>query len=184
MPRKAVRIETAAQEVDQYFGDWAEAVVNGTPLACALIATSLLENALMTLLVGFFEKGSTTEGLFKNSGILCDLSRCTQMAYCIGLIPKQVKANLETVADIRNIFAHSTKLIDFDNADIASLCGDLALPKGVEDKSNEHAGDFSPRRYKFTLVCGLLSQHLIAYVPLYAEPLAVCRRNLKRPVEW
>ena len=187
MARKAVHIVDAAKSLDLFFGDFGKAVVEGSPMACALIATSVVENSLMTLLTTFFVEGSTTEKMFGSRGLLGDFFKCTQIAYCIGLIPKRVKQNLKKIAEIRNAFAHSRTLIDFQDANIVSLCSELTLPKGTKPTTVAYVSDkYPPSRLRFTLVCGLLGQHLVAYAALYANPLAVHRGQLKRPVaaEW
>ena len=102
------------------------------------------------------------------------------------LIPKSVQQNLERVAEIRNTFAHSTKLIDFENATIVSLCSKLTLPNGRNAHTLAHNAKYPLSRMQFTSVCATLCQFLIAYAPLYANPMAVHRGRLKRPpeAEW
>src|SRR5438445_13414009 len=116
MASKAVRLDVLTlKDMDQFFGYWGKGVVEGSPMACALIATSVVESALMTLLNAFFVKGKTTEGLFEIRGLLGDFFKCIQIASCIGLISKRVKQTPEKVPEIRNACAHTKKLIDFDD---------------------------------------------------------------------
>jgi DNA-binding MltR family transcriptional regulator len=185
--RKAIRLDDGAPDkIYQFFGDFAKAVVEGSSLACALIATSVVENALMTLLVTLFVKGNTTDGLFKSGGPLGDWFRCTQMAYSIGLIREPVKQNLERVGEIRNTFAHSRKLIEFEDATIVALCSKLTLPKGRDANTLTHNAKHPLSRMQFTYVCGYLRIYLVAYAALYADPLAAYRDQLPRPpaTEW
>lgn len=187
MPRKAIPLdENTRAQIDRFFGDLGKAVVEGPPIACTLIATSVVENALMTLLVTFFVKGKTTDSLFGSRGVLGDLFKCTQIAYCIGLIPKSLKQNLETVAEIRNMFAHSTALIDFEDATIITLCSKLTLPNKRNTTTLAHNAQYPLARMQFTSVCGFLCQHLLTYAALYADKLAVYRGQLPRPAaaEW
>jgi hypothetical protein len=49
------------------------------------------------------------------------------MAFCLGVITAEEKADLETIGEIRNLFAHRIHRSAFTNSRIAALCRQLAL---------------------------------------------------------
>jgi DNA-binding MltR family transcriptional regulator len=140
------------------------------PLAFALVGAALLENALMTLLHRYLVEGPTTEGLFGIQGTLGSYSECARMAYCLGLIPKNMLANLERIGQIRNKFAHSTSERTFHDPEIAAICHTLTTTKATPDLLPDT--DLSQKKLaswkkkspadKYGLTCGLLLEHLHA----------------------
>jgi DNA-binding MltR family transcriptional regulator len=107
------------------------------PLPCALIAGAYLDKAVITLLTSFFISGSTANEICdENKGVLRDSASRAKIAYVLGLIPKDAYQNLVVIARVRNMFAHSHAMIDFDDERIISLCDSLKLPEapgGNED---------------------------------------------------
>jgi len=47
------------------------------------------------------------------------------LAYCLGLVFKTTYNNLRHLAEIRNLFAHSHKPIDFENREVQENCAEL-----------------------------------------------------------
>jgi DNA-binding MltR family transcriptional regulator len=127
----------------KYRTAFVRAINETSPLACALIATAFIENALMTLLTNFFvdRSSSTVDNMFKPAGLLGDLSKSASLAYCLGFINKTMYENARAIGDIRNFFAHSHDFIDFDHPDLKEPLKRLTLPhakvalwsKGGED---------------------------------------------------
>lgn len=97
-------------------------------IACIIVAGAALEQAVASLLKKHLITGDTTKGLFGLSGVLGDFSSCAKVAYCLGLIEKPMFANLITIADIRNLVAHSHQKLDFTSAAIKELCMSLVPP--------------------------------------------------------
>ncbi|SRR6266568_3431727 len=81
---------------------------NESDLACVLIATSYLNNALACLLKRYFIESNLVSKLLDSPrGAISTFATRADLAYCLGLIPKGLYQNLETVGKIRNVFAHS-----------------------------------------------------------------------------
>jgi DNA-binding MltR family transcriptional regulator len=134
MARKAIPSNELLAAANKDLG---EALNGASPLACALVGAAFIEKALIGLLSKFFVKCSTADSILKEGGALGDFFKCTQAAYCLGLISKGLLNNLVLVGEIRNLFAHSHEFIDFDNTDIKSRCNRLTLLKTTTTDHNE-----------------------------------------------
>ena len=103
-----------------------EAMNQASPFPCVLVGAAHLEQAVMSLLKQFFIEGSTADKLFQLGGTLGEYFGCCKLAYCVGLIPKALFTNLQTIGEIRNEFAHSPIALDFDVENITKLCMTLS----------------------------------------------------------
>jgi hypothetical protein len=102
-------------ELAKNAGEVYRATRRESPLACVLLSVSYLERLLITVLSNFLIKEPTSKRLFDpNNGSLGQFSSCSDVAYCLGLIAKDVHTNLRIVGKIRNTFAHNDVPVDFD----------------------------------------------------------------------
>jgi hypothetical protein len=133
----ATRKPTSEKKLKEQWEKYFTAAINGTsPLACALIVTSFIENALMTLLDSFLADCTTSKGLFKSGNSLGDLSKCADFAYCLGFISSPMLNNIKQIGEIRNIFAHSPEFIDFADAKLKEALAAMTFPKAISVKSD------------------------------------------------
>jgi DNA-binding MltR family transcriptional regulator len=154
MARKAITAqELESKAVDHLY----KAINEEKPLACVLIATAFIENALITLLTKFFAV-KPTSGTVVNmlrSGALSELSKCNDLAYCLGLINEAMLKNIKHIADIRNLFAHSHELttFDFNNPGVEKAIREMTFFKvgGTDTKSIEEIAKGNLRS-KFVLI--------------------------------
>lgn len=99
-----------------------------TDRGCALMAAAFLDELLKKLLKSFLvDDQKSFNSLFSGSGGLSTFSSRIDMAYLLGLIPLNVKRDLHLIRKIRNVFAHSMDIIDFNHPSIASRCVELSL---------------------------------------------------------
>src|SRR5437899_3106263 len=78
---------------------------NESDLACVLIATSYLDNALATLLKRHLIESSVVNRVLESPrGPLSSFASRSDLAYCLGLISKGLRKNLEIIGQIRNTF--------------------------------------------------------------------------------
>jgi DNA-binding MltR family transcriptional regulator len=124
MARKAKQPEHLVKDAEHIF----EAINGESPLACVLIGAAALEQAVVSVLLKHLVDGDTSKGLFDVGGTLRDFDGCASMAYCLGLIPKEIFKNLKIVGQIRNLFAHSLLQMDFSNPTVKKLCMELCPP--------------------------------------------------------
>lgn len=98
-------------------------------LACVLIATSYLDYSLAAMLKRHFINSSvTTKLLDPPRGAISTFASRTDLAYCLGLIPKGLYQNLENIGKIRNAFAHSYLSMGLADAEIVKIIEALIPP--------------------------------------------------------
>jgi DNA-binding MltR family transcriptional regulator len=95
-------------------------------LACVLIGTSYLAELLASIIEVSFIKSSVSGKLLDpQRGALGGFATRTDLAYCLGLINKNVYQDLIKVAEIRNMFAHSHLALDFGDITVREACDRL-----------------------------------------------------------
>jgi hypothetical protein len=129
-----------------------KALQDEKPLPCVLLATAALEKALLSAVSQFFVQSKTAQAL---AGQFAD--RCTDLAYCLGLISLPVRENLKFISLIRNQFAHNHLFIDFDHPKVKELCGQLTYPRYAVLKEVDPEIDWPKKvaapRKRFEYVC-------------------------------
>jgi DNA-binding MltR family transcriptional regulator len=167
--KKPLPVEVLGDEVQKI----GQALVDGSDLAAALVASSFLDECLRSLLAAFFRKGETTESLLRSGrGVLGTYASRMDLAYSLALIEKAELTNLRTIGEIRNAFAHSYTEGRFDDQLIAPLCNRLDYAYEVfivrghagrdPDKVRTELDTFyKVQRNRFTHTCVTLGQTLI-----------------------
>jgi DNA-binding MltR family transcriptional regulator len=113
--------------------DLYEAINQESALPCVLISVGYIEQCLATLLHKFCIEGKTADELFDHeNGVLKDLYSRAKVAYCLGLVGKELFNNLKNMGTIRNLFAHSHLAIDFSDPKVSGLCSALTLPSVLD----------------------------------------------------
>jgi len=157
-------------------GNFLFKVVNEEPdLPCALIVTAFLERALTSLLGKFFVEGNTSKTMLAENGLLGEFAKCTDVAYCLGLISSGMLGNLKLIGRIRNLFAHSHQLLTFEHSEVKPMCLALTYPPMVGGVSLDTKNPGQPPtlegffaqfgdnpRIKFVLISIFLFQRLIS----------------------
>jgi DNA-binding MltR family transcriptional regulator len=99
---------------------------NESDIGCVLVSVSFLDKCLTLLLQDKFIKSSkTVDKLLQPEGLLGEYSSKAKLCYCLSLIDRTKYCDLVKVAEIRNIFAHSHILLDFNNTEIQAECNKL-----------------------------------------------------------
>jgi len=111
-----------------------------TDLACVLIGTSYLAELLASSInVSFIESNVSEKLLDPQRGAIGGFATRADLAYCLGLIKKNVYQDLMKVAEIRNLFAHKHLALDFGDSAIRKSCDQLQswriLLHGEEEKA-------------------------------------------------
>ncbi len=107
------------------------------------------------------------------------------MAYCLGLIGKEVFENLKGLGQIRNRFAHSHLSIEFDDAEVLALCKGLVFPRAGENEDQERQYiawalyDDGPR-HRFTSIVMLVALELMHVI----ENINNFSRRTRAPDRW
>lgn len=104
---------------------------NAPPIATAIMATAIIEIELEDLLQRRLPRKDeeTWRVLTENNGPLSTLYSKIMMGYALNIYDEHVRDLLHIVRNVRNAFAHSKKLIDFDNDLIVAEIRSAPLPK-------------------------------------------------------
>lgn len=109
---------------------WSEEISQGSDRVAALVGTTLLDELIGTLLQGFF---IDTAGM-PNAERLTpphDFRPRIDLAFALGLIPRDLYHDLDRIRQIRNVFAHALHGVSFQTTEIAHVCTTLKLPADV-----------------------------------------------------
>jgi DNA-binding MltR family transcriptional regulator len=142
---------------------------------CVIVGTSYVDYALGALLKAYFLDVSTAETLLQpTGGNLGSLYIKSSLAYCLGLISKGCKANIDRIAEVRNQFAHRLGELNFSDQKIAELCEQIKLPapnenvKTTSDDPSLSEIISSPRKRFEFVVC------------IMCTTLWACARNVRQ----
>ena len=95
---------------------------------CALFAAAYLDAALEGLFRCSVLEGKKIDvELFEGSAPLATFSGRIRLAYYLGKISAEFRADLETIRKIRNEFAHDASLLSFETQSIADRCRNLGF---------------------------------------------------------
>jgi hypothetical protein len=95
-----------------------------------LVMGSLVETCLERALKHRLRKDAKLSNeLFNFSGPLGTFSSKIKIAYMMGMISEIAYKDLITYKDIRNKFAHTIDMIDFDTLSISAKCSNFKLPE-------------------------------------------------------
>lgn len=167
MKKTIPQIQTLAQESQTLY----DVLNNEADLACVLISVSYLDYALASLLKHFFIESSIAEKILNPPrGALSTFASRTDLAYCLGLIPKGLYQNLEKFGEIRNAFAHNYLSLTFEDSEIAALVDKLSFPTvrqsvtlkdgAFQDYPNPFS-KFSHPRDRFTVIVVFMAELLL-----------------------
>lgn len=102
---------------------------NGDDRTIAIIGGTFLEMTLEHILFSFFpDNNKDVEKMMDFNQPMGNFSNKITMAYCLGLIEKVIKEDLNLVRKIRNEFAHDL-YASFENEKIKSWCKELKWHK-------------------------------------------------------
>ncbi|HDH12561.1 MAG TPA: hypothetical protein ENG83_10285 [Nitrospirae bacterium] len=101
--RKIYHIEDLSKDSKILF----DTLNEGSDLARVLIGTSFLDESLRSLLQRYFIKSDTAKNILSPNGFIGLFANRCDLSYCLNLIKKKTYKDLRTIAEIRNLFAHS-----------------------------------------------------------------------------
>ncbi|MER9941466.1 hypothetical protein NKJ70_05875 [Mesorhizobium sp. M0092] len=118
-----------------------EDVQRKTHAGFVLAATQILANELEILLVSHMPgiNQAMYKRLFFGFGPMASLSSKIYFAEAFGIISEPLAVELHKLREIRNLFAHTIKTLDFKNAKVRTLTAKLEFPDdGKKDLSERY----------------------------------------------
>jgi DNA-binding MltR family transcriptional regulator len=103
-----------------------------------IVGAAILEQTLLDALIAKMQPLSKTlkDRLFEGYGPLNSFSSKVDLSYALHIITKDIYDDLTTIRKIRNAFAHSVSLINFDSREIRALFKRFTtMPVGETDYS-------------------------------------------------
>jgi DNA-binding MltR family transcriptional regulator len=133
---KPINIEELSSDTKRIF----DVLNNESDLACVLIGTSYLSELLANIIeVSFIKPSISGKLLNPQGGAIGQFAIRADLAYCLGLIKKNVYQDLGIVAEIRNKFAHKHLALDFSDNIIKHKCEKLKTWRILQDENEEPA---------------------------------------------
>jgi DNA-binding MltR family transcriptional regulator len=130
----------------------------------ALIAAAWIDDSLQGVIRSrFIDDQVTADELLVGDSPLVTFSAKTKLLYCMGVITKVEKQNLDIIRSIRNLFAHQRGNVSFRTAKIRDKSLSLSLVEDLKDFT--HLDKSQPRTY-FSAV----AMHFIQYFVRMAKP--------------
>jgi DNA-binding MltR family transcriptional regulator len=124
----------------------------------ALLGAAFLDESLEAMLRMFFvDDSSLADELLGTDRPLGSFSARIRTAYAIGLLGREMYADLETVRSIRNDFAHDHRGLSFDNQSLADRARNLKAWANV----NKQLGWNATPRVCFIMGVSMLANKLI-----------------------
>ena len=141
-----------------------ESLTPETDRGCALMAAAFLDERIMDLIkANLVSDARLAQKAFDASGPLGSFSSRIDMAYLMGLIPKNALRDLHLLRKIRNDFAHVSDKLTFETPLISDRCGALFFIGEPRDR---------PPRAQFVSammgIVGLIEAQII--ISKHAEP--------------
>ncbi|WP_052161973.1 MltR family transcriptional regulator [Aquabacterium sp. NJ1] len=119
-----------------------KALTDESDRGCALFAAAFLDKALSDLLyLSLVANKKIESDLFDGNAPLASFSARIKMAFYLGKISKECRADLDTIRSIRNKFAHHAEIISFDDKAIADQCKSLRF--SYQENKHRARGHFT-----------------------------------------
>ena len=132
--------------------------------AAALVATTMVEQALETAILSHFINLSESERseLFwsDKDAPLASFSSRIRIGYALGVFGPRVRDELTCIRNIRNVFAHSIAHITFDSNEIRPACDQLNYPQFFKFAFTQIFQTPDTPKEKFLVTCQLVTMYL------------------------
>jgi DNA-binding MltR family transcriptional regulator len=139
--------------------DYIHAMRQESDRGAVLIAAAFIDDCLERLLyASFADEPSIAKRLLEYPGPCSTASARCDVAFCCGLIGRDVRKDIRTVITIRNQFAHSRESARFTDNEISGMCRNTGVIKSMSDRGTDFR--FASTRTLFLIVGGTLISKL------------------------
>jgi hypothetical protein len=108
-------------------------IQSGSDRAAAIVAAACVEDQLGEALRVVMEKDETViRDMFRSSGPLGSFSAKISLGYLLGLYEKDMKKEIDTIKEIRNVFAHRRETTGFDAQRARDLANNLSISETLD----------------------------------------------------
>ncbi len=122
------------------FQDFRISLTSESDRGSVLMAAAFIEDKITQLLENFIiNDKKIRKKIFEGSGALATFSSKIDMAFLLGLIPKNILNDLHILRKIRNDFAHNAKSITFKTDYIKDRCNALQVVSKVALRDDSKA---------------------------------------------
>lgn len=132
MPRKSPsKILKSINEGKSFFWtEYLKEIKQGNDRAIAILGPVYLDEYLREYLESVLvQKKGLPEEIFGPEKPLGSFSARIKMAYALGLLSEEIYEDLNTIRNVRNVFAHGLHETSFAHPDIRELCQTLVIPR-------------------------------------------------------
>lgn len=138
---------TTARELTEAVPELLETLRSESDVGAALIGVGYLDALLAAALAVRFRPGKTSERLLGPTGPLGTFSARAALAYSLRLIDKAGFKDLNTLAELRNQFAHHHLARRFTDPEIVELMLRLQPPQGYFADDTPDSRRVNPRSF-------------------------------------
>jgi len=135
---------------------------------CALVATAWIDDTLTELVRSrFVDDRAAADEVLDGDAPLSTFSAKIKLLYCMGVISKEVRRDLDIIRAIRNLFAHDRGRLGFDTPTIKDRCKSLSLVPEVKSLKTAMCDE---SRDVFSSVSMWLVQYFLALIRTSNRP--------------
>lgn len=137
-PKPKLRDLTRAKPTKEDYAKWRDTIFDQHPMVCAIWGASMIEHELEDIIRRRLKRNDDAlwAKLTERGAPLSSFAGKIDLAYAIGALDETTRANLHTVRDIRNTFAHTKKVLDFEDPIIIDALSKIKEPKQRGYKRN------------------------------------------------
>lgn len=123
--------------------------------AAAILGSSFVEAMLEDLLKVYLVDDKAVSELFKGDRPLATFSAKINIAFAVGLLPPNVRTDLDKIRKIRNHFAHHPEETNFSASPARDFCGALSVVDASTGLAAASAHTMEPRQQFLLTIAGL-----------------------------
>ncbi|HEX3367851.1 hypothetical protein, partial [Phenylobacterium sp.] len=134
-PLASLKRRARGDDTSESIGALAEELKTASDRAVAVVVASILDRSLEDALLGWMRTLSAgdREALFSTRGVLASFSAKIDLAFAFKIYGPNTRADLHTIREIRNLFAHARLTLSFSDEAIARAIYSLHLRKKASE---------------------------------------------------